>query len=74
MAKLRKGQKLLCVPCGREILISNCGVSRTTIWCCGRSMKSPSKVTRAKATKATATKAKTTKKKASRKTTTKKRA
>ncbi|MCQ9205661.1 MAG: hypothetical protein NG737_05050 [Omnitrophica bacterium] len=39
MAKLKKGQKLICVPCGREVLINSCGISRTTIWCCGKSMK-----------------------------------
>ncbi|MFH1768295.1 MAG: hypothetical protein ABH858_03945 [Candidatus Omnitrophota bacterium] len=38
MAKLKKGQKLVCVPCGREVLISSAGVSRSTIWCCGKSM------------------------------------
>ena len=37
-AKLKKGQKLLCVPCGREVTISAGGISRTTLWCCGRPM------------------------------------
>ena len=38
-AKVKKGAKLICVPCGREIVISNWGISRTTLWCCGRAMK-----------------------------------
>lgn len=43
MAKLKKGQKLACVSCGREVVISNLGVARTTIWCCGKSMKAKTK-------------------------------
>jgi len=39
MVKLKKGQKLACVPCGREVVISNCGVARSTIWCCSKPMK-----------------------------------
>lgn len=39
MAKLKEGEKLVCVPCGREIVISNCGISRTALWCCGKPMK-----------------------------------
>jgi len=39
MAKLTRGQKLVCIPCSREVVISNTGISRTTIWCCGRPMK-----------------------------------
>ena len=54
MAKPRKGQKLVCVPCAREITISSAGISRTTLWCCGRAMKPKSKVSK---------KAKTSKKK-----------
>ena len=38
-AKLKKGVRLACVPCGREVVIDNCGISRTTLWCCGRPMK-----------------------------------
>mgnify|MGYP003392437314 CR=1 FL=1 len=37
--KAKKGAKLACVPCGREVVITNCGVSRTTIWCCGKAMQ-----------------------------------
>ena len=39
MAKPGEGQKLVCVPCAREVVISNCGISRTTLWCCGKPMK-----------------------------------
>jgi hypothetical protein len=38
-AKLKKGQKLVCVPCGREVTINNCGIARTTVWCCEKPMK-----------------------------------
>lgn len=51
-AKLKKGTKLVCVPCGREVVIDNCGVSRTTLWCCGSPMRKktakPSKRTKKK--------------------------
>ena len=43
MAKMKKGQKLKCVPCGREVIISNLGIAETTIWCCARPMKTKSK-------------------------------
>ena len=43
MANLKKGQKLVCVPCAREVVISDTGVSRTTLWCCGRPMKQKTK-------------------------------
>ncbi|MDD5583675.1 MAG: hypothetical protein PHV55_01280 [Candidatus Omnitrophica bacterium] len=49
MAKLKKGQKMACVPCGREVVVDACGASSTTLWCCGKPMaraaksKSPSK-------------------------------
>ncbi len=61
MPKLRPRQKLVCVPCGREIVVSSAGVSRTTLWCCGKPM----------AAKAGA-KRKATKKKAARRTVRKK--
>lgn len=38
-AKIKKGTKLICVPCGREVIVSCCGISSTTLWCCGRPMK-----------------------------------
>lgn len=45
MAKLKKGQKLACVPCGREVVIDSCGASARTIWCCGRPMAKKSRKT-----------------------------
>lgn len=50
MANLKRGQKIVCVPCGREVVISNLGVSRTTLWCCGRPMKQKAKATSKKKT------------------------
>ena len=49
--KIRKGEKLLCVWCGREIIISNYGISDSTLLCCGRPMKkkSPSLMKKVKA-------------------------
>jgi hypothetical protein len=37
--KFKKGTKLICVPCGREAIIDCCGVSTSTIWCCGKPMR-----------------------------------
>ena len=39
MAKLKKGQILECVPCGRKVTVSKEGASLTTVYCCGRPMK-----------------------------------
>ena len=39
MARLVRGSKLVCVPSGREIVVTSKGVSCTTIWCCRRPMK-----------------------------------
>ena len=55
MAKLKRGQKLVCVPCGREVLVSSSGISRTTLWCCGRAMSQKAKVKKSAARKKTAT-------------------
>ena len=57
MAKLKKGQKLSCVPCGREVIVDACGAAETTIWCCGKPMR-PKAKGKAKARKRTAKKAK----------------
>ena len=38
-AKVKKGQKLVCAPCGREVIVDCCGTSARTIWCCGKPMK-----------------------------------
>ncbi len=45
MAKtnLKKGSKLVCVSCGREVIIDCCGASARTIWCCGKPMKKKAK-------------------------------
>lgn len=51
MAKIKKGDKLACSPCGREISVDACGVSETTLWCCGRPMKKKGKKVTKKATK-----------------------
>ena len=48
MAKIKKGAKLVCVPCGREVVVDCCGMSQRTIWCCGKPM---AKKTKTKATK-----------------------
>jgi topoisomerase IA-like protein len=57
MAKLKKGQTMECIPCAREIVISNAGASSTTLWCCGRPMKEKSKaVAKKKTTSKTAAK------------------
>lgn len=50
MAKLKKGQAMVCIPCAREIVVSNVGASSTTLWCCGRPMKEKSKATPKKKT------------------------
>ncbi len=38
MAKVKKGSRLVCVPCGREVIVDACGISQQTIWCCGKPM------------------------------------
>ncbi len=48
---MKKGQKVVCVPCGREVVINSCGVSRSTIWCCGKPMKPKAKAAPKKAKK-----------------------
>ena len=45
MAKLKRGQKMVCVPCAREVVVSDIGTSRTTLWCCGRPMQQKTKTT-----------------------------
>jgi hypothetical protein len=64
MAKLKRGQKLVCVPCSREVEISSAGISRTTLWCCGRPMQPKAKTASRKKTapkKKTASKKRTSK-------------
>lgn len=48
MAKLKKGQEIVCVPCGREVVVNSAGISCTTIWCCGRPMQQKSQAVTAK--------------------------
>jgi hypothetical protein len=43
MAKLEKGQKMVCVPCGREVIVNSCGVSEATLFCCDTAMKTKTK-------------------------------
>jgi len=43
MTRFRKGQKAVCVPCGREVVVSNAGISKATIWCCGKPMNTGTK-------------------------------
>lgn len=38
-AKIKKGAKLICVPCGREVVVDNCGISETAVLCCGVPME-----------------------------------
>ncbi len=58
MAKPKKGAQLVCVPCGREIVVSACGISRTTLWCCSRPMKPKSALKKKKVAKKKAAKKK----------------
>ncbi|UCF77932.1 MAG: hypothetical protein JSW03_07405 [Candidatus Eiseniibacteriota bacterium] len=62
MPKLRRNQKLTCVPCGRVVTVSSAGVSRGTVWCCAKPMKGKAKA----APKKKAAKKKTARKKARR--------
>ena len=55
MAKVKKGQEMVCIPCAREVVISNAGASSTTLWCCGRPMKEQSKATTKKQTESKTT-------------------
>lgn len=44
-------EKMVCVPCGKEVVVDSCGcVTEKTIWCCGKPMK-PKKKTAKKAHK-----------------------
>lgn len=38
MAKVKKGDRLVCVPCGREVTVGYGGIGETTLWCCGQPM------------------------------------
>jgi hypothetical protein len=43
MAKIKEGEKLICVPCGRKVIVDCCGASEATLWCCGRPMEKKGK-------------------------------
>ncbi|MCK4908768.1 MAG: hypothetical protein KAS70_02615 [Planctomycetes bacterium] len=48
MVRLKKGQAIGCVPCGRQLVVSRAGISKTTIWCCERPMRMETKKTKTK--------------------------
>ena len=31
----KKGSALVCIPCGREILVTESGTAYSQLWCCG---------------------------------------
>jgi hypothetical protein len=71
----KKGSSLVCVPCGREVLITNRGSAYSELWCCGISMEPAGTGKPAKAAKKKgAAKKKPAKKKAGGKKTVKKKA
>jgi len=37
--RIEKGEKLICIWCGREVLVTNYGMYYSTLLCCGRPMK-----------------------------------
>ena len=43
MSKITNGQRLVCVPCGREVVVDECGISESTLWCCNKPMVSKAK-------------------------------
>lgn len=43
LAKLKKGQRLVCEPCGREIVVDACGCSESGVWCCNQPMAGKAK-------------------------------
>ncbi|MCM8796947.1 MAG: hypothetical protein NC923_03610 [Candidatus Omnitrophica bacterium] len=51
MTKFNKGDKLVCVPCGREVIIGCCGISDSAILCCGTPMKKKTETKTAKSRK-----------------------
>lgn len=38
MPKIKTGQVAGCAACGRKVVVTDCGTSLTTIWCCGQPM------------------------------------
>lgn len=39
----KKGSSLVCVPCGREILVTASGTAYSQLWCCGIVMEPSAK-------------------------------
>jgi len=39
----KKGGALVCVPCGREILVTESGTAYSQLWCCGVVMEPTAK-------------------------------
>ncbi|MDD5454851.1 MAG: hypothetical protein PHW62_05080 [Candidatus Ratteibacteria bacterium] len=39
----KRGEKLVCGLCGREVIMDECGCSQTDMWCCDQPMKPKSK-------------------------------
>ena len=62
----KKGSALVCVPCGREILVTESGTAYRQLWCCGVGME-PSAKPKAKAKKKAPARKKAVKKKAAKK-------
>lgn len=48
MAKLKNGQRLVCEPCGTEVIVDSCGVYGSSIMCCGKPMTAKAKTNRKK--------------------------
>jgi len=38
MARAEKGQRLVCEPCGKEVVVDMCGCAGNTVWCCNQPM------------------------------------
>ncbi|MFH1037630.1 MAG: hypothetical protein V1789_03040 [PVC group bacterium] len=51
MAIFREGAYLVCMRCGREIVITNAGYSMTDIWCCIPTNPMVTKATAAQSTR-----------------------
>jgi hypothetical protein len=49
---MKKGSRLACVPCGREVIVDACGISSQMIWCCGEAMRQKKKSVKTPAKKA----------------------
>ena len=47
----KKGGALVCVPCGREILVTESGTAYSQLWCCGVVMEPSAKPKAKKAAK-----------------------